>query len=259
MLLKEAKLFAIQKQHLYRSRMIKRAELSPWQKADAARLKTLYLQWKADERAKGNQVNQESVGAALGMSQSAFSQCCRGVMALNLDILTKISTYFGWQPEDVSPTLANEILKIASIASRSDSSEYAPVRMLDAKASAGKGDLVFSEDTKKMLMFRRDYLTKNNAKAENVLGFEVDGDSMIDMHIIDGSVVLANQAKKEAISKRVYVVWIEGKLCVKQLVKVDGLWYARSRNSEKAFDYPDIQINVDDRVVGHAFWCGFGL
>src|SRR5690606_24058901 len=138
--------------------------------------------------------------------------------------------------------------------------DHAPIRLVDAKASAGKGEIVFSDDITKVLMFRRDWLAKNDAKPDQTIGFEVAGDSMTDLHIIDGSVVLANRRRTDPISKRIYVVWINGKLYVKELVKKDGMWWARSHNAARAADYPDILI--DDpaaRIVGRAFWCGFGL
>ncbi|WP_368647749.1 S24 family peptidase [Castellaniella ginsengisoli] len=138
--------------------------------------------------------------------------------------------------------------------------DHAPIRLVDAKASAGKGEIVFSDDITKILMFRRDWLAKNDAKPDQTIGFEVAGDSMADLHIIDGSVVLANRRRTDPLSKRVYVVWINGKLYVKELVKKDGMWWARSHNAARAADYPDILI--DDpaaRIVGRAFWCGFGL
>ncbi|MGB3271100.1 MAG: S24 family peptidase [Rhodanobacter sp.] len=138
--------------------------------------------------------------------------------------------------------------------------DHAPIRLVDAKASAGKGQIVFSDDITKILMFRRDWLAKNDAKPDQTIGFEVDGDSMTDMHIIDGSVVLANRRRTDPLSKRVYVVWIKGKLYVKELVKKDGVWWARSHNAEKADEYPDIEIDDPEaRIVGRAFWCGFGL
>lgn len=141
-----------------------------------------------------------------------------------------------------------------------DDDDHVPIHMVDAKASAGKGELVFSDDSKKMLMFRRDYLAKNDAKQDDVIAFEVDGWSMIDMHIPHGSVVLANRGKREPISKRVYVVWIDDELYVKQLIKHEGMWYARSHNKERESEFPDIPIeNTGDRIVGRAFWCGFGL
>lgn len=140
-----------------------------------------------------------------------------------------------------------------------DDGDHAPIHMVDAKASAGKGRIVYSSDETKILMFRRDYLAKNDAKPGDVLAFEVDGDSMIDMHIPHGAVVLANRKKTDPIAKQAYVVWIGGELYVKQLIQKDGLWYARSRNAAKENDYPDMQIGNDDRIEGHAFWCGFGL
>ncbi|WP_368640450.1 XRE family transcriptional regulator [Castellaniella ginsengisoli] len=137
---------------------------------------------------------------------------------------------------------------------------HAPIPLVDAKTSAGKGELVVSYDTDKVLMFRRDWLAKNDAKPDQTVAFEVRGDSMTDLHIVDGAVVLANRRKTEPRSKRVYVLWIDGELFVKELVRREDAWWARSHNAAKAKAYPDILI--DDpaaRIVGRAFWCGFGL
>ena len=138
-----------------------------------------------------------------------------------------------------------------------ETDDHAGVKMIDAKASAGQGSLVFSTDVLKTLMFRRDFLEKNGAKPDDVIAFSVKGDSMVDAHITDGSVVIANLKKTEPISKRFYVLWLDGELFVKQLVQKAGRWYARSHNQAK--DYPDIEIDIDDRIVGRAFWVGFSL
>lgn len=137
--------------------------------------------------------------------------------------------------------------------------EHSPVMMIDAKASAGKGSIVFLNDDTKTLMFRKDFLSQNGAKPDDVIAFPVTGKSMVDVHIIDKSVVIANRRKKEPVNKRIYVLWIDGELFVKQLVQKDGLWFARSHNKEHAEDYPDIQIDIDDRIVGRVFWCGFSI
>jgi len=234
-------------------------ELTPEQKADAARLMATYRQWKVDERAQGRAGTQEVAADALGMSQSAFSQYCRGVRPLNVEVLVKMRNLFGWEPHAISPTLSKKMVRAAAASGGMDVEAHTPVRMVDAKASAGKGTIVFSEDVTKTLMFRRDWLAKHDAKSEDVLAFPVSGHSMVDLHIIDGSIVLANRKKKEPISKRIYVLWIDSELFVKQLIKKDGAWFARSHNAENAADFPDIQINIDDRIVGRAFWCGFGL
>jgi len=234
-------------------------ELTPEQKADAGRLMATYRQWKLDERARGRAGTQEVAADALGMSQSAFSQYCRGARPLNVEVLVKMRDLFGWEPHAISPTLSKKMTRAAAASSGMDIEAHAPVRMVDAKASAGKGTIVFSEDVTKTLMFRRDWLAKHDAKPESVLAFPVSGHSMIDMHIIHESIVLANRKKTEPISKKIYVLWIDGELFVKQLIKRDGVWFARSHNSQNADDFPDIQINIDDRIVGRAFWCGFGL
>ena len=106
-------------------------------------------------------------------------------------------------------------------------------------------------------MFRRDWLAKKAAKPDKVLAFTVDGDSMIDVHIPDGSVVLANTSRQEPISGKFFVLWVDGDLFVKELVRKDGGWVARSRNGQKTSQYPDIQIEIDHRIVGQVFWCGF--
>ena len=138
--------------------------------------------------------------------------------------------------------------------------EHAPIPLVDAKLSAGRGELVVSYDTDKVLMFRRDWLAKNDAKPDQTVAFEVRGDSMTDQHIIDGAVVLANRRKTDPVSKRIYVLWIDGELFVKELVKHDDAWWARSHNAAKADQYPDILIaDPAARIVGRAFWCGFGL
>lgn len=138
--------------------------------------------------------------------------------------------------------------------------EHAPVYLVDAKASAGKGEIVMSEDVTKTLMFRRDWLAKKGAKADNTIAFPVKGSSMVDAHIVNGSVVLADRGRTEPHPKKFYIVWIDNRLYVKELVRRDGLWWARSHNAAEADANPDILINDPNaHVVGKVFWCGFGL
>lgn len=237
--------------------------LSPEQKEDAKRLFNLYEKWKSAQRQAGERASQEIVAAAVGFaSQSAVSQYMKGGIPLNQDAVVKFAKFFGVSPAEISPAISTQMAVIAEAVSGdiTDASDHAPIRLVDAKASAGRGEVVFSDDVTKILMFRRDWLAKNDAKPDQTIGFEVDGDSMTDMHIIDGAVVLANRRRTDPLSKRVYVVWIKGKLYVKELVKKDGVWWARSHNAEKADKYPDIEIDDPEaRIVGRAFWCGFGL
>ncbi|CAM4270708.1 Peptidase S24/S26A/S26B/S26C domain-containing protein [Bordetella tumbae] len=192
---------------------------------------------------------------AAGMTSAAATFWFDGSNGADMDTCMKIAPlmrvnakwlFDGTKPKNIDPP--------PSVAD-----DHTPIRFVDAKASAGKGKLVFSDDIAKTLMFRRDWLAKNDASPEDTLAFHVDGASMTDLHIVDGAVVLANQKKTDPISKKVYVLWLNGQLYVKQLVKQKGVWYARSHNANQADDYPDIQIEPDDRIVGKVFWCGFGL
>ena len=234
----------------------RKAKIEPVHKKEAAALKRLFETHQ--------KMSQAAFGAEYGLgSQGNVWQYLNAKIPLNAAAAAKFSKGIGVPVREFSPRLADEIDGLSpppSEGAADFSADHAPIRLVDAKASAGKGQIVFSDDVTKTLMFRRDWLAKNDAKPDLTIGFEVDGDSMTDLHIIDGSVVLANRRRTDPISKRVYVVWINGELFVKQLIKHEGAWWARSHNAAKADRYPDILI--DDpaaRIVGRAFWCGFGL
>lgn len=210
-------------------------------------MSTIHTRIKEARQAKS--LSMEQLAALVGVSYQTIQQWENGKTAPKRQRLAKVADALG---------VTVEFLSLGT--TPDENPDHAPIRLVDAKASAGKGQIVFSDDITKVLMFRRDWLAKNDAKPDQTIGFEVAGDSMTDMHIIDGSVVLANRRRTDPISKRVYVVWINGELFVKQLIHRDGAWWARSHNAAKADRYPDILI--DDpaaRIVGHAFWCGFGL
>lgn len=137
--------------------------------------------------------------------------------------------------------------------------DHSAIKLVDAKASAGRGSIILSADASKDLMFRKDWLQKHGAKAQDVIGLEVDGDSMVDLHIIHGAVVLANRNKREPVNRKLFIVWCDGELYVKQLVKSGDRWLARSHNKEKAEKYPDMPLKDMDRIEGRVFWCGFEL
>lgn len=227
--------------------------LEPWQIQDALRLRSLF-------KIKAG-MSQLKFGSEFDIgNQSMVFQYLTAKRPLNIDVAKKFATGLQCKIDEFSPTLAD---KIASASERIEQldhdADHAPVQLIDAKASAGHGSIVFSTDETKHLMFRRDFLLKNSAKPEDVIAFPVTGKSMVDMHIIDKSVVIANKKKKEPINKRIYVLWIDGELFVKQLIQKDGSWFARSHNKEHADEYPDIQIDIDDRIVGRVFWCGFSI
>lgn len=232
--------------------------LTPAQRDDAMRLKQIYERWKSARRPLGLAASQEHVAAELGFkSQSSVSQYMNGVIPLNVTAAAAFAEFFKCDVGDFSRDLADEIAKLSP--DNSLAAGHMPIKMVDAKASAGAGHPVLSDDVRSRLMFRRDWLEKHGVKDEDdALAFEVDGDSMIDEHIIHGSVVLANTKKREPTTKGLFVVWVNERLYVKKMIREADHWLARSCNAAQA--YPDVTIaSEDDRIVGKAFWCGFGL
>lgn len=224
-----------------------------------ARITTAFNEENARRKAEGEpRLTQTDLWKAAGRTSAAATFWFRGSNGADLDTCMKIAPllrvspiwlFDGSRPKHLPRTRTD-----------ANDKEYLPVLMVDVKASAGKGTLVFSEHGKKTLQFRRDYLAKHDVREEGEsLVFEVDGDSMIDLHIPAGSVVVANRKKRDPISRRVYVLWLDGQLCVKQVVKSGGRLWARSHNKEKAHLYPDIPIENGDRIEGQVFWCGFDL
>lgn len=208
-------------------------------------------------------VSQAVFGADSGVgTQGAVWQFLNASTPLNAEKAVAFATALDVPVRSFSPRLADEIEGLAvgvELAPADPDSIHASVRMVDAKASAGKGTLVLSAESSKDLMFRRDWLLKNASKPNDVLAFQVDGDSMVDLHIIHGAVVLANRNKREPVNRKLYIVWCDGELYVKQLVKSGDHWSARSHNKDKAADYPDMPLKDMDRIEGRVFWCGFEL
>ena len=95
--------------------MSKRRELSSEEKAEAARLKAIYIQRKAEARSRGESLTQEIVGHRCGWesAQSAANQYLNGKVPLNLDAIINLSTVLDFKVSDVSPRLAAELEKIA--------------------------------------------------------------------------------------------------------------------------------------------------
>lgn len=139
-------------------------------------------------------------------------------------------------------------------------SEFSYINEIDLKLSAGTGNIVILHDVDKQIAFRTTFLKKEGVKPENALSFRVSGDSVSDCHILDGSMVVINTAKKQPVEDKLFAIWIDDSYYIKKLVKVGDMWFARSCNAEKKNQYPDIPINKEmSGIIGRVFYCGFVL
>jgi phage repressor protein C with HTH and peptisase S24 domain len=172
-----------------------------------------------------------------------------------------------WEKEDGTAPKRKRLEAVAAALGKTveyllngdEESDYAVIPLVDAKLSAGTGQLSFSQDISNYLSFRMGFLKKRGARKDKLVAFPVKGDSMEDRHIIDGSVVLIDRASQTPRSGHIYGLWIDDNIYIKETIRLkSGEWIARSHNRAKA--YPDIPINIEGNgLIGEVIWCGFEI
>lgn len=232
--------------------------LSATQLKDTERLMRSFTDWKTKRKQNGEKASQAYAAEILGLSQPGLNQYLNGKIPLNVEFLVLVNEKLGIAPENVSPSIAAEITRLAQAVPENDL-DYRKVKLIDAAASAGSGSIVFSDDESKTLMFRRDYIERMVGQNAKLAACTVSGDSVIDLHIPDGSVVLANLSNVEKQSGKVYIFRIDSELYIKELSKSGDAWFARPRNNAKLKKYKPIPLGEGASIIGRVFWCGFSL
>jgi len=271
-----------------------RTPLSEEQLADAKRLSDIYKARARESKARGDNpaLTQTEVGEQCGWNspQSTVSQYMNGKVALNLEALLKLASVLGFEPADVSPSLAGKLLVIPPThynglepgqpLAVSDQLEVytvspvvpedAPVVELDdryayipqytAMAAAGDGHDNPHVEVRSTLAFKKEWLRIKGVKAENLQVIYANGDSMMPT-INDHDVLLVDSSRVEPADGGVFVVEsaTDGTL-VKRLVKgAMSSWTLRSDNAE----YPDRfylrSESNEHRIVGRVIWRGGDL
>ncbi|HYN54370.1 MAG TPA: S24 family peptidase [Methylotenera sp.] len=195
-----------------------------------------------------------------GLNPTMIQQHLSSERPISLDYAKKYAEGFGCKLIDISKRLHDEIQKANVFIENELSGEYKFIDMMDLKLSAGNGNIVMSHDVKKQISFRTEFLKQSGCKPENAISFPVEGDSMRDVHILDGSIVLLNTAKRDPVRNKYYALWLDDKYLIKELVQKNSEWWAVSHNQNEKEKYPDIYIdNEYSGIIGQAFWCGFKL
>lgn len=83
--------------------------LSPEQREDAARLKSLFKEWQETQRLKGDDWSQDYAAERLGFGQSALSQYLNGKIPLNIEVAGPFASLIGKPIEAFSPALASTV------------------------------------------------------------------------------------------------------------------------------------------------------
>lgn len=84
-------------------------ELSPEQKAEAARLKLAFHEWQQARKLRGEDWTQAAATEALGFTQSALSQYINGIIPLNMDAVLKFSVLLGKPAARISPLVCAQV------------------------------------------------------------------------------------------------------------------------------------------------------
>lgn len=140
--------------------------------------------------------------------------------------------------------------------------DFAMLRRLNVKASAGNGNLVFYESEKGRLAFRHDFLRSEGVKEHEAVVIYADGQSM-EPTIPDGAVLLVDIGCTELSNNNIFVIRVDGEILVKRLRKEIGGGVVIVSDNPDKHKYPDILVSPDKEdhlsIIGRVFWMGARL
>lgn len=238
--------------------MSKRRELTPEEQADAARLMAIYVDRKAQAKAVGRKLTQESVSAECGWSgQSAFSQYARGKVPLNLKALLTLAKVLRFNPAEVSPSLAKTML--AATGSQNVTETIQPYRdereyPLISWVAAG----CWQESCDNFQPGDADEWIKSDEKAgAHGYWLEVNGKSMYDqsgqapMSFPSGHRILVQPEGFDLISGKYYIARLRSagggwETTFKQYVRDGGMEYLQPINPS----FETIRIDENVEIIG---------
>ena len=133
-----------------------------------------------------------------------------------------------------------------------DPGQYAFVPLAEARLGAGGGDWVLSEETAKLLAFRKDWLHGYATARENLVLMTVRGESM-EPTIGDGDMVMIDVARRRVHDGALYAIGIGETISVKRL---ELLATGRVRIiSDNRDEYPAYEVHLEDlRILGRIIW-----
>lgn len=148
---------------------MKKKPLTPEQIADATRLKAIF-----DNKKKELGLSQETLGEALGMSQSGINQLLNGSNAISHTHVAKLAKILNVSAEEISPSLAFEISDMFVAIKNPNAVITQHTYPLFTTAQAGQFTDVdgFTEKD------ARDWIASTKKASKNSFWLEVSGHSM---------------------------------------------------------------------------------
>lgn len=200
----------------------------------------------------GSYENESAMARACGIPQRTLNRILNNEVKPNIETIEQIAKGVG---RTVSDILSREF-------SEPGDPDFAMLRRLDVKASAGAGNLVFLESERGRLAFRRDFLKQSGVREADAVVIYADGQSM-EPRIPDGAVLLVDTSRTELDNNEIHVIRVDGEILVKRLRKeIGGGVLIVSDNPDK-HRYPDILVTPDKEdhlsIIGRVFWMGARL
>ena len=195
------------------------------------------------ERTFGSSVN--AFAKTIGVQQPSLSRFLAGGQdSLHFDAVQKILSYIGGE-------LSFETTR---------SHEYAFIRRVEARPSAGGGSLETSDGVHSRIAFRVDWLvSRTTTSPEQISAMVVPSDSMLPT-FGTGDIILVDEgdAGRELIDGKIFVVRVGEEIYVKRYRKGVGKMLFLSDNQEMR--YQDFEVSHGDpdgfHIYGRVFWTG---
>ena len=133
--------------------------------------------------------------------------------------------------------------------------EYPAIRRVKLKAQAGASGYAVEysqEDDGPPIVFRADWYKLKGYRPEKMLALRVKGESMIPSLYEDDLIVIntLSTTPKQGIP---FLVSYEGEICVKRLVRDEGLWWLMSDNPDQR-RYPRTKCNGGTEIIGEVVY-----
>lgn len=218
---------------------------------------------------------QEEVAAAVGMTQSNYSQLETGRAATSIFLpaiadYLKVDAYWLQTGEE-----SRRMIDVTPLPVGQDGVPINQVRLVEYDdvvevpyyeefpGSCGGGRLVEAlEGNYRMIPIRREILNRYKVNQSDVKAFPSDGKSMVPT-IQDKAVVFVDMSRKRIIDEKVYAVCHGGLFKFKQLfnLPLKGIRIVSANVDE----YPEERLTKEQviaqefEVVGYAFWVEQGL
>lgn len=255
---------------LFMNMKSKKKVLTEEQKKECFALRDIFLSKQNELK-----LNQRKVADILGITPPSLSNYLNGINALNVKIAVALSDILKINVSDFSPRLAEEISKIAQVATSdnnisSTSNEHNNIKHIESYSQLAKtfsypllnwNDIeIFIDKRLSSNNFRGQVMSVKNIKEG--FSIEVLGDSMGSSGLITfpaGTKLIIDPYFKKLEPEKFYIVKLpDGTKTFKQLIRDAGLSYLKSLND----NYKPIPINeaeceflglVVDRDLGNLY------